>query len=304
MRKTLLMAAAAAALMATPALAQDIPATEPATQPPTDPIGTAPTADVPDATDAVEQTMPDVTATTEADAAAQAEVVDAGATDDIVDVMRADGQFTTLLAALDAAGLTGTLESDDSISILAPTDAAFSALPAGELDRLMLAENREELQELLLYHVINADVRADQITDRRGPVVTGGGAQVLLDGVGGLRADGATITNAELRGSNGGVLVVDQVLSPSTSLAAQGDEDVDAAASTEAEAEAGVEADTTGVEAGVEAEADVTAAEAPVDPAATAEEPTGEEMPATPPVAPEEEPTEPADETDPTTPQS
>lgn len=302
MRKTLLMAAAAAALMTTPALAQEIPGSDPTSQPPsTDPVGTPPAAEVPDTSDVVEETAPtaDVTAAVEAEAAAQAEVADAGSTNDIVDVMRADGQFSTLLSALDATGLTATLESDDSISILAPTDAAFAALPAGELDRLMLEENRDELRELLLYHVVNADVRAEQIENRRGPVVTGSGAQVLFDGVDGLQVDAANITNANLRGDNGAVLVVDQVLNPATSLAAQGDEDTDAA--VEAEAEASAEADAA-VEAPAATEAETSAA---IEPSATtAEEPTGEAMPATPPVAPEEEPTEPVDETDPATPQS
>lgn len=302
MRKTLLMAAAAAALMATPTLAQEVPASDPATQPPsTDPVGTSPAAEVPDTADVIEDTAPtaDVTAAVEAEAAAQAEVADATASNNIVAVMRADGQFSTLLSALDAANLTSTLESDDSISILAPTDAAFAALPAGELDRLMLEENRQELRDLLLYHVVNADVRVEQIENRRGPVVTGSGAQVLFDGVDGLQVDAANITNANLRGDNGAVLVVDQVLNPATSLAAQGDEDTDA--TVEAEADATAEA-AAAVEAPAATETETPAAtEAP---ATTAEEPTGEEMPATPPVAPEETPTEPVDDADPTTPQS
>lgn len=286
MRTTLLMAAAAAALFASPALAQEIPADPAAPPPSTDPVGDPPVneAPTPDTTDAV-----DPTATApEAPVTQTAEAADAG--NDIVDVLRADGQFTTLISALDATGLTGTLESDDSISILAPTDAAFAALPAGELDRLMLPENREELQEVLLYHVLNADVRSEQIQDRRGPVVTGSGAQILIDGTGGaLRADNATITNAELRGDNGAVLVIDQVLSPDTSLAAQGDEEIDSTAATETDA-------TVESEAPAATEAETPAPEA-------TPEPTGEEMPATPPVD-ETAPTEPVAEEEPATPQS
>lgn len=305
MRNTLLMAAAAAALMAaSPALAQEMPTGDPTTQPPsTDPIGTAPPAQAPattpETTDPVEEAAPDPTMAAQPDPAAETVTADAGTTDDIVDVMRADGQFTSLLQALDATGLTETLESDDSISILAPTDAAFAALPAGEVERLMLEENREELRELLLYHVLNADVRPEQIENRRGPVVTGSGSQILLDGVGGLRADAATITNAELRGSNGAILVVDQVLSPDTSLAAQGDEDVEAAAETEAGAEVAADAEVVS-EAEVAAEAGVVADATATE---TAEEPTGAEMPTTPPVD-EGEPTDPVADEEPTTPQS
>lgn len=273
MRKTLLMAVASAALFATPALAQDIPATGATVQPPsTDPVGTTAATAEAEAEVEASTTLPSETATpAEAQATAEATV----ASNSIVAVMRADGQFSTLLRALDSAGLTATLESDDSISILAPTDAAFAALPAGELDRLMQPANAEELRELLLYHVLNANVHANQIENRRGPVVTGSGAQILLDGSGrSLRADAATITNAQLRGSNGAVLVVDQVLSPSASLADQGDE------SGEAEA---------GVQAGAEAEAATETAE-----------PTAAEMPSTPPV----DEGEPAEEGDPVTPQT
>lgn len=318
MRNTLLMAAAAAALMTTPAVAQDIPATDTTAQPPsTDPIGTAPTAEVPSAPDAAEavESVTDV-ATPPADSAepAQAASAEGTASTSIVATMRADGQFTTLLSALDATGLTSILESDESISILAPTDAAFAALPAGELDRLMQPANREELENLLLYHVLNANVRADQIENRRGPVVTGSGAQILLDGSGGsLRADNATITNAQLRGSNGAVLVIDQVLSPDASLAAQGDEDSDAATTTEAGTTAGADveasADTTAateaetaVEAGATTEA-ATVTETPATAPATEsteEEAEGEEMPSTPPI----DEGEPTDEEDPATPQS
>ena len=321
MRNTLLMAAAAAALMTTPAVAQDIPATDTTAQPPsTDPIGTAPTAEVPSAPDAAEAVESVATPPADSVEPAQAASAEATASTSIVATMRAEGQFTTLLSALDAAGLTSILESDESISILAPTDAAFAALPAGELDRLMQPENREELENLLLYHVLNANVRADQIENRRGPVVTGSGAQILLDGSGGsLRADNATITNAQLRGSNGAVLVIDQVLSPDASLAAQGDEDSDAATTTEAGATAGADveasADTTAAteaetaveagattEAAVEAEA-ATVTETPATAPATEsteEEAEGEEMPSTPPI----DEGEPTDEEDPATPQS
>jgi uncharacterized surface protein with fasciclin (FAS1) repeats len=308
MRNTLLMAAAATALMAAPALAQEMPTGDATTQPPsTDPIGTAPPAETPpstpETTDPVDEASPDATMAAQPDPAAEMVTADAGSTDDIVDVMRADGQFTSLLQALDATGLTETLESDDSISILAPTDAAFAVLPAGEVERLMLEENREELRELLLYHVLNADVRPEQIENRRGPVVTGSGSQILLDGVGGLRADAATITNAELRGSNGAILVVDQVLSPETSLAAQGDEDAEAAAEAEVgaeDAEVAADADVA-AEAGVVADAGVAAAD--TETPATTEEPTGAEMPSTPPVD-EGDPTDPVADEEPATPES
>lgn len=233
MRIHLLTAACAAALFATPALAQEAP--------PTDPVGTPDTAMTPAPADetvppAEDTTASEAVATADAVQQAEAQTADA-ASNTIVDVLRSEGQFTTLVSALEATGLDSTLEADDSISILAPTDAAFAALPAGELERLMQEANREELTELLLYHVINADVRAEQIEGRRGPVETGAGAQILLDGSGAqILADNATVTQADLRGSNGGVFVIDQVLNPEQSLAGQGDVEADEAAADAAQA--------------------------------------------------------------------
>ena len=76
----------------------------------------------------------------------------------VVDKLKASGQFTTLLAALDAAQLTDTLASRPAISIFAPTDAAFAAVPEAERTRLMDPANAAELRQLLLYHLIVADV--------------------------------------------------------------------------------------------------------------------------------------------------
>lgn len=64
------------------------------------------------------------------------------------------GNFSTLLQALDAAGLTETLAGDGPYTVLAPTDEAFAALPEGTLDELLMPENQEQLTEILTYHVI------------------------------------------------------------------------------------------------------------------------------------------------------
>ena len=253
MRNRLLITACAFALMGGAAAAQETtsPATDPMNPPsnttdgqdpaatPTDPVPTQP-----EVQGATPPTTPADAATPDTTAEAQ---VTASADGNIVDVLRAQGNFTTLISALEATNLDDVLSSDDSITILAPTDEAFAALPADERERLMDPANREELQQLLLYHVINADVRRDQIESRRGAVETGSGAQIMLDGGGGtLRADAATITNAELRGSNGAVMVLDQVLNPETSLAGMGD--VDAESTGEAEAETTTEQPSTTTE--------------------------------------------------------
>ncbi len=212
LRTRLLTASAAMALIAAPAFAQD------PTNPPPDPVPpTAAPGEQPAPTDPAVQGPVAQPQSPPADVTA-APPPAAGGT--VVDVLRAEGQFNTLLELLDAAQLTEVLRTDPDITILAPTDAAFAALPAGELDRLRQPQNVQALRDLLLYHVINADVRADQVLNRRGGVQTGGGAEIMLDGSGGtIRADNATVTRHDLRGGNGAVFVLDQVLAPSASQA-------------------------------------------------------------------------------------
>lgn len=155
----------------------------------------------------------------------------------VIDVLTAQGNFTTLLAALDSAGLTDTLKSRPAISIFAPTDEAFAALPEAERTRLMDPANAAELRSLLLYHVIVADVQSGQIQGARGGVETAGRVQVLLDGTGeSLKIDGATITRADIDASNGAVFAIDKVLNPAQSMAAMGDEETAAPAAPAAPA--------------------------------------------------------------------
>ncbi|WP_052689464.1 fasciclin domain-containing protein [Brevundimonas sp. KM4] len=238
LRAKLLAATAVVSLMAAPAFAQDMtaPATTttpaPATMPQTDP-----------ATPAMPQT-PAPTAEAAATTTAEATTPVAGET--VVDKLKASGQFTTLLAALDAAQLTDTLASRPAISIFAPTDAAFAAVPEAERARLMDPANAAELRQLLLYHVIVADVTPDQIMGKKGGVETAAESQVLLDGTGSaIKADGATVVSAELDASNGAIFPIDKVLNPANSMAAMGDEEAAGPAEAAAPAEAAPAAETT-----------------------------------------------------------
>ncbi|HEV2082432.1 MAG TPA: fasciclin domain-containing protein [Brevundimonas sp.] len=223
MLKTRLMTAAAAvALFTAPAaFAQETPSPQPQpTTPAQDPAQTPPT--LPPATPT------DGTTAAPAPTEAPTATITASATqpNSVVAVLRADGRFTTLLSALDTAGLTATLEAQPAVSIFAPTDEAFAALPETERARLLDPANREELRSLLLYHVIAADVQSSQITGARGGVPTAGGAQVQLDGTGdAIRIDSATVVQADIDASNGAVFAIDKVLTPSASQAAMGDEE-------------------------------------------------------------------------------
>lgn len=73
---------------------------------------------------------------------------------DIIDVAVSAGQFNTLAAALDAAGLVDTLKGDGPFTVFAPTDAAFAKLPAGTVDSLLKPENKDRLIAILTYHVV------------------------------------------------------------------------------------------------------------------------------------------------------
>ncbi|WP_374514740.1 fasciclin domain-containing protein, partial [Brevundimonas sp.] len=210
-RSMLLAATAASALLAAPAVLAQTPPQDPSPQPQPAPAAAAPATE---------------TAPT---SAAESETV--------IDVLRARGDFSTLLAALDRAGLTETLASRAAISIFAPTDAAFAALPEEERTRLLDPANAAELRERLLYHVIVADVASGQIEGTRGGVQTAARTEVQLDGTGdAIKVDRATVVQADIGAANGAVFAIDQVLDPARSLAAMGDSE--AAAETPAEAPA------------------------------------------------------------------
>ena len=215
---TLMMASSAFAQDATAPVQDAVPAPAETTAAPDPSMPAAPAAEA--ATTAVQSTEAATPATT----------------DTVIDVLKSSGQFTTLLAALDQAQLTETLQSRPAVSIFAPTDAAFAALSEEDRARLMDPANANELREILLYHVIVADVSPDQIEGRKGGVPNAASKQLVLDGTGeAIKADDATVVSAELDASNGAVFPIDKVLDPEASQAAMGDaESVDEAAPTEA----------------------------------------------------------------------
>lgn len=246
LRTRLLTASAAVALLAAPAAfaqdAQTMPAQPQPVPAPTTPA--QPDPSMPAAPSSMADPAP-MTATQPAPAAQAPQAANQTAeANTVVDVLRAQGEFTTLLAALDAAQLTETLNTRPAISIFAPTDAAFAALPEAERTRLMDPANVNELRQILLYHVIVADVEASQIQGARGPVETAARTQVQLDGTGDqLKIDEATITNAGLDASNGAVFSIDRVLVPAASQAAMGDAEMtEAAPAATVDAEASTEA--------------------------------------------------------------
>lgn len=156
-------------------------------------------------------------ATAETATAGSAQIVAAG---DIVATAKASGQFTTFLKAAEATNLTSLLRDNKNLTVFAPTDAAFAALPAGELDKLMLPENKAQLQKVLIYHVINAKVPASEFKGATRKAATVAGPSVELAGGATLKVNDAEIVQADVMATNGVIHVVDKVLMPPGAMAA------------------------------------------------------------------------------------
>lgn len=134
---------------------------------------------------------------------------------DIVDTAVNAGQFDTLVAAVQAAGLVDTLKGDGPFTVFAPLDSAFAGLPHGEVQRLLRPENRHELVDLLTYHVVPGAVTSDQLAGQILNVQTVEGSTVLIDATDGVRVGNAQVVQADIRTSNGIIHVVDRVIIPS-----------------------------------------------------------------------------------------
>ena len=133
---------------------------------------------------------------------------------DIVAVASATEGFSTLVAALTAGGLVETLQGEGPFTVFAPTDAAFAALPAGLLDKLLLPENKDVLVAILTYHVVAGKVMAADVV--AGDVPTVEGSTVTLDTAYGVTVNGANVTAADVAASNGVIHVIDAVIVPPT----------------------------------------------------------------------------------------
>lgn len=141
-------------------------------------------------------------------------VAEAAAAGDIVAVASSTEGFSTLVAALSAAGLVETLQGAGPFTVFAPSDAAFAALPAGLLEKLLLPENVAVLTSILTYHVVSGMVMSADIM--AGDVPTVEGSTVALDTASGVTVNGATVTTADVAASNGVIHVIDAVMVPPT----------------------------------------------------------------------------------------
>ena len=131
----------------------------------------------------------------------------------IVATAIANGSFDTLVAAVKAAGLVDTLNAAGPYTVFAPTDEAFTALPAGVLDKLLLPKNKAVLAKILTYHVVAGSVPASAV--RTGPAPSVEGSSLNLTASDGkVTVNGANVVQADVATSNGVIHVIDKVLLP------------------------------------------------------------------------------------------
>ena len=132
----------------------------------------------------------------------------------IVETAIAAGDFNTLVAAVQAAGLVDTLNGPGPFTVFAPTDAAFEKLPAGTLDTLLMPENRGQLEDILLYHVVPGEKLAAEVLSAASlETVLGQNVSISMQGNDALVND-AKIVSTDIRTSNGVIHVIDTVLLP------------------------------------------------------------------------------------------
>jgi transforming growth factor-beta-induced protein len=163
--------------------------------------------------------MPDPTATSMAEPTATSEPV----LKDIVDTAVADGRFTTLVAAVQAAELVDTLKSEGEFTVFAPTDEAFAALPAGTLDELLKLENKQSLTDILLYHVVPGKVMATDVTALTSATTLLGQDVAIKADMGDVYINDAKIILTDIETSNGVIHVIDAVILPPTDETAMGE---------------------------------------------------------------------------------
>lgn len=155
--------------------------------------------------------------------------------DDIITVATDAGTYTTLLTALDAAGLRSALQEEGPYTVFAPNDAAFEALPAGTLDDLMA--NATELTSVLQYHVVPGEFNAtsleefDTLETLEGEMLN----VTVTDGV--VTLDGATVITADIEANNGIIHEIDAVLLPPAFMAAEETAENETVEMTETETE-------------------------------------------------------------------
>ncbi len=133
----------------------------------------------------------------------------------ITATLKASAHFTILSKALVNAQLAAVLNATPGLTLFAPTDEAFQALPPTQLAKLLLPDNAPVLQKILIYHLVNLTLDGAKIKGAKGPVPSVEASQLQLDGSGDpLKVNDADIIQADVKATNGVIHVIDKVLIP------------------------------------------------------------------------------------------
>lgn len=138
----------------------------------------------------------------------------AQAADDIVDTAVKAGSFTTLVAAVKAAGLVETLKGAGPFTVFAPTDDAFAKLPKGTVEDLLKPENKSKLVSILTYHVVSGKVMSKDIAGKALKAKSVEGSEISIDATKDVMIDKAKVVKADIDASNGVIHVIDSVILP------------------------------------------------------------------------------------------
>ncbi|MBI1386012.1 MAG: fasciclin domain-containing protein [Rhizobiales bacterium] len=141
-------------------------------------------------------------------------LANAGGQKDIVDTAVGAGNFTSLVKAVQTAGLVETLKGPGPFTVFAPTDEAFAKLPANVLATLLDGNHNKELAAVLTYHVIPGKVMSADIAGKKTEAATVQGAAAMIDATDGVKIEGANVVTADIEASNGVIHVIDTVILP------------------------------------------------------------------------------------------
>lgn len=135
-------------------------------------------------------------------------------TGNIVEVASGNESFSTLVAAVGAAGLADTLSGPGPFTVFAPTNDAFAALPAGTVENLLKPENKDQLISILTYHVVPGIYPASALAGQRGALNTVQGKQLHVNGTNGVMVNKSNVIIPDVAASNGVIHAIDSVLLP------------------------------------------------------------------------------------------
>ncbi|WP_439106869.1 fasciclin domain-containing protein [Congregibacter sp.] len=135
-------------------------------------------------------------------------------TQNIVEIAAGNPDFSTLVAAVQAAGLVDVLAGEGPFTVFAPTNAAFAKLPEGTVETLLLPENKDQLTAVLTYHVVAGKVMAAEVVTIDSAATVQGEAVSISTSDAGVMVDGAMVVMTDIEALNGVIHVIDTVILP------------------------------------------------------------------------------------------